>query len=59
MCVIIQKYFVMQEDLEKHRETIDRENPRDFLDMYLIEMENQTGNPNSSFCGKLIKNSCI
>lgn len=43
------------EDIEKHKATLDPDNPRDFIDMYLIEMQNhKEQNVDSSFTG--IKN---
>ena len=33
----------ISEQIEKHRATLDRENPRDFTDVYLIAMEEDEG----------------
>jgi len=30
----------LKEDIEKHKATLNPDDPRDFIDMYLIEMEN-------------------
>ena len=42
---------MMQENILKHKETIDVNAPRDFIDMMLIEIENTT-DPSSSFFGQ-------
>ena len=33
-------------------ETIDENNPRDYMDVYIKEMNNQINNPNTTFTGK-------
>ena len=33
----------LSEQIEKHRATLDRENPQDFIDVYLIAMEEDEG----------------
>ena len=45
--------MLCQAEIEKHRETLDPENPRDFIDSFLIEMQKAgpdtkvfTGRPN-------------
>ncbi|XP_037372515.1 cytochrome P450 2B11-like [Talpa occidentalis] len=35
--------------VEKHRETLDPNAPRDFIDTYLLRMENEKSDPNSEF----------
>ncbi|XP_051518882.1 cytochrome P450 2B4-like isoform X2 [Myxocyprinus asiaticus] len=42
------KGFV-REAVKEHRESLDPENPRDFIDAYLMEMEKQKSNKNSTF----------
>ena len=42
---------MMEENIIKHKETIDVNAPRDFIDMMLIEIEN-TEDPTSSFFGQ-------
>jgi Cytochrome P450 len=43
----------LSEDIENHKTTLDADNPRDFIDMYLIEMQNhKEQNVDSSFTGK-------
>lgn len=37
-----------QEHVKEHQKTIDRENPRDLIDAYLIEMEAQKNDPQST-----------
>uniref|UniRef100_A0A8B9L2X4 Uncharacterized protein n=1 Tax=Astyanax mexicanus TaxID=7994 RepID=A0A8B9L2X4_ASTMX len=38
------------DELEEHRKTLDPENPRDFIDSYLVEMKKQQGsNEDSTF----------
>jgi Cytochrome P450 len=50
----------LSEDIEKHKTTLDANNPRDFIDMYLIEMQNhKEQNVESSFTGKKITNNII
>ena len=43
---------MMEENILKHKETLDANAPRDFIDMMLIEIENTT-DPGSSFHGQL------
>ncbi|XP_059487512.1 methyl farnesoate epoxidase-like [Neocloeon triangulifer] len=42
------KDFIM-EDVNAHKETLDQENPRDFLDMYLIEIEKNKDKKDTSY----------
>jgi len=42
---------MMEENIEKHKETLDRNDPRDFTDLALIEIENTT-DESSSFYGE-------
>ncbi|XP_068106790.1 cytochrome P450 2A5-like [Hyperolius riggenbachi] len=42
------KTFV-REALEDHKKTIDRNSPRDFIDSFLIRMEEEKDNPNTEF----------
>ena len=42
---------MMQDNILKHKETIDVNAPRDYIDMMLIEIE-ATKDPSSSFFGK-------
>ncbi|XP_023650394.2 cytochrome P450 2B4-like [Paramormyrops kingsleyae] len=40
----------ISEAVKEHHTTLDRENPRDFIDAYIMEIEKQNSNPESSFC---------
>jgi len=42
---------MMRKSIENHKESLDTNEPRDFIDKYLIEIEN-TKDPNSSFFGE-------
>lgn len=44
--------MVLQDVVEEHRATLDRDNPRDIIDSYLIEMEERKDDPDSTFSGK-------
>lgn len=47
-------YQFLNEEFENHKITLDPENPRDFIDMYLIEIQkHKEQNIKSSFTGKL------
>ncbi|XP_069041133.1 cytochrome P450 2B4-like isoform X2 [Lepisosteus oculatus] len=37
------------EAVKQHRDTLDRDNLRDFIDAYIVEMERQRSNPESTF----------
>ena len=43
---------LMQDNIEKHQETLDINEPRDYIDMVLIEIE-KTKDSKSSFHGQL------
>lgn len=45
----------MQEDVNLHKETLDRDNPRDFLDMYLVEIENKKDEQTSFYGMKVFQ----
>lgn len=50
--MLIFKFIIWaQEDVNQHKESFDPDNPRDFLDMYLIEIENKK-DQKSSFYGR-------
>ncbi|KAB7505058.1 Steroid 21-hydroxylase [Armadillidium nasatum] len=38
--------------IKEHRESLDENNPRDYVDKYLIECESQKDNPEFSHCGE-------
>ena len=42
---------MMEENIQKHQQTLDRNEPRDFTDLALIEIENTT-DETSSFYGE-------
>ncbi|XP_069970562.1 cytochrome P450 2L1 [Penaeus vannamei] len=46
----------MLEHVKEHQKTIDRENPRDLIDAYLIEMEAQKNDPQSTMSITDLKN---
>ena len=37
------KYSFIPDQIEKHKATLDKENPRDFIDVYLTAMEDDEG----------------
>ncbi|XP_056588708.1 cytochrome P450 2B4-like isoform X1 [Triplophysa dalaica] len=39
----------IREEVEEHRQTLDPENPRDFIDAYLLEIEKQKSHEDSTF----------
>ncbi|XP_046401746.1 methyl farnesoate epoxidase-like isoform X2 [Ischnura elegans] len=48
----------LEDMIAEHKKTIDYDNPRDFTDVYLVEIEKQKGNPNSSFHEKQLREVC-
>lgn len=48
----------MLEAIEEHRATLDPDNPRDFIDIYLCEMEKQKNDPNTTFTEKQLLATC-
>ena len=44
--------------IDEHMETVDHDSPRDYMDIYLTNIQNTT-DPNSSFHGKRGKESLI
>ena len=41
----------MREELNRHRETFDSDNLRDYFDAFLLEEQRNKDNPNSMFTG--------
>ena len=41
-----------QKSIREHKETIDENNARDLIDVYLREIKLQKNNPDSTFTGK-------
>ena len=52
------KSIIVIPAINEHKESLDSENPRDFMDVYLSQVEN-TKDPNSSFHGKRGEESLI
>ena len=49
----LETYF-FQEVIEEHVENFDPNNPQDFIDHYLVEIQKEKNNPNTTFkddCG--------
>ncbi|KAB7505059.1 Cytochrome P450 [Armadillidium nasatum] len=44
---------LLKKFIKEHRESLDQNNPRDYVDKYLIECESQKDNPEFSHCGEL------
>lgn len=44
--------FILQETIEEHKKTFDKENVRDFVDAFLLEIEKNSNNKKSTFSGK-------
>ena len=45
-----------KKQIEEHRRTLDKENPRDFIDTFLVEMKKNS----DTFTGKIVAtSSCI
>lgn len=40
-----------QKSVNEHKAELDIANPRDFIDIYLTEIRNNSNNPNTSFTG--------
>ncbi|XP_071452571.1 methyl farnesoate epoxidase-like [Hetaerina americana] len=49
--------FLMDE-IDAHRKTIDYDHQRDFIDIYLSEIERQKNNPQTSFTERQLKQVC-
>jgi hypothetical protein len=45
---------LLQRTVREHEEDLDENNPRDFIDTYLIEMRKQSSNAESIFTGTYI-----
>lgn len=48
---------VLQKVIDDHRATMDRDNPRDLIDIYLLDMEEQQDDPKSILHGQFIYHS--
>lgn len=44
----------MKKAMQEHKRKLDRENPIDFIDQYLVRIEEERGNPEKLFTGKLL-----
>ncbi|KAG8223776.1 hypothetical protein J437_LFUL001496 [Ladona fulva] len=49
----------IQEEIRKHRESLDPENPRDFIDIYITEVDQQKENKLSTFEDKQLVFLCV
>ena len=45
----------MEKSLRDHKSKLERENPTDFVDHYLVRIEEEKGNPDTTFTGKILK----
>ena len=52
------KNVIVAPSMNEHKKSMDSENPRDFMDVYLTQVKN-TSDPNSSFHGKKGEESLI
>ena len=52
------KNVIVAPSMNEHKKSMDPENPRDFMDVYLTQVKN-TSDPNSSFHGKKGEESLI
>ena len=52
------KNVIVAPAMNEHKKSMDSENPRDFMDVYLTQVKN-TSDPNSSFHGKKGEESLI
>ncbi|XP_069483780.1 cytochrome P450 2B1-like [Ambystoma mexicanum] len=53
-----QVFKFIDKAVQEHRQTLDAENPRDYIDAYLLEMEKQNSNPDSTFSSENLQ-ACI
>ncbi|XP_071452821.1 methyl farnesoate epoxidase-like [Hetaerina americana] len=49
----------IKDEIVGHRKTIDSENPRDFLDIYIAEIDKQSINPATYFKEKQLVQTCV
>ena len=52
------KNIIIAPSMDEHKKSMDSENPRDFMDVYLTQVKN-TSDTNSSFHGKKGEESLI
>jgi hypothetical protein len=52
LCYLTSDILFFQETIREHIKTLDENEPRDFIDMYLNEMKKNDGSNNSSFSGR-------
>ena len=52
------KNIIIAPSMDEHKKSMDSENPRDFMDVYLTQVKN-TNDTNSSFHGKKGEESLI
>ncbi|KAJ9587374.1 hypothetical protein L9F63_019099 [Diploptera punctata] len=53
----LQEFF--RKSIHEHKKTIDENNPRDFLDIYINEMNKQSNNPESNFTEEGLITICL
>lgn len=41
-----------QKSMNEHKQVLDPDNPRDFIDIYLTEIRKNSNNPDTTFTGK-------
>lgn len=46
--------IILQEVIDEHKATLDRDNSRDLIDSYLIEMEEKQNDTNSTMNGQYV-----
>lgn len=44
--------WLLQEVIDEHRANLDRDNPKDLIDSYLLDLEADQDNPDSMLCGQ-------
>ncbi|NWH72479.1 CP2G1 protein, partial [Piaya cayana] len=47
------------EQVRRHRDTLDPQNPRDFIDCFLLKMQQESGNPATHFTEETLSKTAV